>query len=63
MNKSIAIMGRFFVARSNPRHSHVWSVYDKQGHYIESFGGGEEAAQARIAALDLKEDSSSLLAA
>ena len=63
MNKSISIMGRYFVARSNPRHSHVWSVYDKQGHYIETFGGGEEAARARIAALDLKEEAFPLLAA
>ena len=63
MNKSISIMGRFFVARSNPRHPHVWSVYDKQEHYIESFGGGQEAARARIATLDLKEDFFPLLAA
>ena len=63
MNKSITIMGRFFVARSNARHPHVWSVYDKQGRYIESFGGGKVAAKARIAMLDLEEDDYPSLAA
>ncbi len=63
MSKSITIMGRYFVARSNARHPHVWSVYDKQGHYVESFGGGQVAAKARLAALDLEKDDLPSLAA
>lgn len=53
MSESITIQGQFFVARSNPSYPHVWNVYDSNEHYIESFGGSREAAQARVATLDL----------
>ena len=46
------VEGRCFYAQSNPAYAHVWSVYDKGGKYVESFGGSILAAQERIKALD-----------